>query len=257
MASTRTAAMTIDAGQKDIRNMFNEENDQEMNQDSDQMDGHQARNRQNRQDCIKNLTLLSRKLKTTDVQQEKENKRKSVTRNGEINEETKKVGEKQMTFAEGDMMTGEDDDTTGDIEHNSQENNEGDKTNEVNSKNHENYDGMDENVEMWNKDEKKKLSIEMEFQPDIDIETCVGSIMHVTVELLTQWNKNNVIEGVHNKLGDIMQEDFKDLCKWAIEPKIVIKKKHITVETMLEVQSKSSAHAMHQNENEHCDSNEI
>ena len=107
---------------------------------------------------------------------------------------------------------------------NSQENNEKEKIKEVNSKNHENYDGIDENVEMWNKNEKKGLSIEMEFEPDVDIETCVGSIMHVAVELLTQWKMNNVIEVVCNVSEDIMKEDFKDLDKWAIDHKMVLKR---------------------------------
>ena len=37
-------------------------------------------------------------------------------RNGEINEETEKMGEKQATFSDLDMMIDDDDDNQGDIE---------------------------------------------------------------------------------------------------------------------------------------------
>lgn len=129
------------------------------------------------------------------------------------------------------------------------------KTIKISSENKVKCDGM--NDEKWKKEKKKGLSIEMEFDTDVDVETCIGSIMHVTVELLTQWKHNNVIEGVCKKLGEIMTEGHNDLDQWAITPKIVGKKKHVTAETILEVQTKSSAFEIYQEEKEYCDSNNI
>ena len=78
MASTRIAVKPIDAGQNDIRNMFNGKNDQDKHQDSDQMVENQAKNSQNQHDCITKLTLLSKKSKKKDTTQEQENKGKVI-----------------------------------------------------------------------------------------------------------------------------------------------------------------------------------
>ena len=74
MVSTRIAVKTFDAGQTDIRNMFNGKNDQDNHQESDQMVENQARNCHEQQDCITKLTLLSKKSKKKDTTQEQENK---------------------------------------------------------------------------------------------------------------------------------------------------------------------------------------
>ena len=45
---------------------------------------------------------------------------------------------------------------------------------------------MDESQEIYEENNKRGLSIEMEFEKDVDLETCEVSIMQVMIELLNQ-----------------------------------------------------------------------
>jgi len=94
------------------------------------------------------------------------------------------------------------------------------------------------------------LSIEIEFEKDIDVETCKVSILQITIELLNQWTKTNVD-------GQVINDEYKNLDTWAIEPKIISKKKYVLVETILQVKTKASAYALYQSKKEYCHSNKI
>ena len=116
---------------------------------------------------------------------------------------------------------------------------------------------MDESQEMYEENNKRWLSIEMEFEKDIDLETCEGSILQITIELLNQWTKTKVIEGIYATDGQIINNKYENLDSWAIEPKIVSKKKYVLVETILQVKTRASAYVFYQSEKEYCDSNNI
>ena len=64
---------------------------------------------------------------------------------------------------------------------------------------------------MYEENDKRGLSIEMEFEKDIDLETCEGSILQVTIELLNQWTKMNIIEGVYGTDGQVINNKYKNL----------------------------------------------
>ena len=96
--------------------------------------------------------------------------------------------------------------------------------------------------------EKKGLSIEIQMDPECDLSMCAGTIMHITEILITQWTKNKVIDGVYDTNGGLMNEKYDDLDKWAMEPRIIMKKKYVSVETILEVHTSASAHALYQHE---------
>ena len=71
---------------------------------------------------------------------------------------------------------------------------------------------------------KKGLSIEIQMDPESDLGTCAGTIMHATEILLTQWTKNKMINGVYNTKGELINKKYEDLDNWAMEPKIIKKK---------------------------------
>ena len=104
---------------------------------------------------------------------------------------------------------------------------------------------------------KKGLSIEIQMDPECDLGTCAGTIMHVTEILITQWTKNKMIDGVYDTNGGLMNKKHDDLDNWAMEPRIIKKKKHVTVETTLEVHTNASAYALCQNEKDYCESNNV
>ena len=64
---------------------------------------------------------------------------------------------------------------------------------------------------MNEENDKRGLSIEMEFEKDVDLEICEGSILQVTIELLNQWTKTNIIEGVYGTDGQVINDEYENL----------------------------------------------
>ena len=87
----------------------------------------------------------------------------------------------------------------------------------------EKMNGVDVQTDKY-ESEKKGLSIEIEMEPECDLSTCAGTIMHTTEILITQWTKNKVIEGFYDLNGGIMNDEYDDLDNWAMEPRIIKKR---------------------------------
>ena len=100
---------------------------------------------------------------------------------------------------------------------------------------------------MYNREiDKRGLSIEMEFDKDIDLETCKESILHVMIELLNQQTKANVIEGVYAIGGnDVIKNYYDHLDLQTIEPRVVSMKKYVLAETILQVKTNVSAYTLY------------
>ena len=107
------------------------------------------------------------------------------------------------------------------------------------------------------KSEKKGLSIEIQMDVESDLGTCAGTMMHATEILITQWTNNKVVDGVYDVNGELINDKHDDLDNWEMEPKIIKHEKHVSVETILEVNTAVSACALHKCEQEHCDSNNV
>ena len=86
----------------------------------------------------------------------------------------------------------------------------------------------------------------MEFEGDVKEDECVKAMMKVTMQLLTQWRKNDAIEGVATITDETITSEFNDVNKWARTPRVIVTKKHTKVETMLEVHASLTAHALYQ-----------
>ena len=119
----------------------------------------------------------------------------------------------------------------------------------------ENGDINEENKNQGVSKEVKKrgLTLDMEFEGDVKEDECVEAIMKVTIELLTQWRKNDAIEGVATTTDGRIISEFNDVNKWARTPRIIITKKHTKVEIMLEVKTSLTAYELYQREREYCD----
>ena len=59
--------------------------------------------------------------------------------------------------------------------------------------------------------EKKGLSIEIQMDPECNLSTCAGTIMHIIEILITQWTKNKMIDGVYDTNGGLMNKKYNDL----------------------------------------------
>ena len=96
-------------------------------------------------------------------------------------------------------------------------------------------------------------------EPECDLSTCAGTIMHITEVLLTQWTKNKVIDVVYDISGGIINvnDKYEYLDNWAIEPRIIKKKKYVSIETIMEVHTNASAYTLYQQEKDYCDSNKV
>ena len=105
--------------------------------------------------------------------------------------------------------------------------------------------------------EIRGLSIEMEFQGEVNEEECFEAIIKVTLELVKQWKKGQAIDGVVTSDGEILESGYDNIRKWARAPKVVGNKKRTKVETMLEVLSPMTAYELYHAEKQYCDQNKI
>jgi len=105
--------------------------------------------------------------------------------------------------------------------------------------------------------EIRGLSIEMEFQGEVNEEECFEVIIKVTLELVKQWKKAQAIEGIVTSDGEVLEFGYDNIRKWARAPKVVGNKKRTKVETMLEVLSPMTAYELYQAEKQYCDQNKI
>ena len=65
------------------------------------------------------------------------------------------------------------------------------------------------------------------------------------IELLNQQTKANVIERVYAIGGNVIKNDYDHLDLWAIEPRVVLKKKYVLAEAILQVKTKASAYKLY------------
>ena len=79
---------------------------------------------------------------------------------------------------------------------------------------------------------------------------CAGTIMYITGVLLIQWTKNKIIDWVCNISGKIINNNYEHSDNWAIELRIIKKKKYILVKTILEIDANVSANTLYQQEKE-------
>jgi len=101
---------------------------------------------------------------------------------------------------------------------------------------------------------KKGLSIEIEFQVDGNIEQCITSITHFTMDLLKKWIQSNAIDGVFALDGKSMiKSEFEDVEAWTIPPRIIKKKQSVLAEMMVFVKSNNTAYNLYQDQKEFCD----
>ena len=105
--------------------------------------------------------------------------------------------------------------------------------------------------------ERRGLTIDMEFDGEISDEECMEVIIKVTLELVNQWKKRKVIEGIVAIDGITITTGFIEVSKWARSLKIIKNKKKTKVETMIEVVSAMAAYGLYQEEKEFCDQNRI
>ena len=72
----------------------------------------------------------------------------------------------------------------------------------------------------------KGLSIEIDFQVDGNIEECITTITHFTMDLLKKWMKSNAIDGVWALDGkSLMKSEFENVKALTILPRIIRKKR--------------------------------
>ena len=98
--------------------------------------------------------------------------------------------------------------------------------------------------------EKRGLTVDMEFEGDIKEDECVEAMMKVTIQLLTQWRKNDEIEGVATITDEKVTSEINDVNKWARAPRVIVTKKHTKVEITLEVKTSLTAYELCQREKE-------
>ena len=60
----------------------------------------------------------------------------------------------------------------------------------------------------------------MEFNEDIDDDKCAAHTIQVTVEFLTQWTNDNVVEGVYDTKRQIIKRDIKILINEQLNQKL-------------------------------------
>ena len=128
--------------------------------------------------------------------------------------------------------------------------------NKVQVNNMENMKGVNIQRDKYDS-EKIGLSIEIQIDPECDLSTCTGTIMHITEILIIQQTKNKVISRVYDINSGLINEKNNKLDNWAMELRIIIKNKYVSVETILEVYTNVSACALYKHKKEYCDSNNV
>ena len=82
---------------------------------------------------------------------------------------------------------------------------------------------------------KKVFTIEVEFEreEELGIEEYSGIVLHVTKESLKAWTRDEVIDDAYDLDSCLLNKEYEVLDTWAIEPKIVKRKKYVKGETIV------------------------
>ena len=100
----------------------------------------------------------------------------------------------------------------------------------------------------------KGISVEIEFQADGNINHCITSITHFTMDLLKKWIQSRAIDGVWALDGKtLMTADFEDVQAWTIPPRIIKKKQSISAEMIFQVKTENTTYDLYENQKEFCD----
>ena len=101
----------------------------------------------------------------------------------------------------------------------------------------------DDDISVNEMAQKRIMTIEVEFETEEDVknEEYSGMVVHVTQELLEAWTKEEMIEDAYDLNGRLLNKDHTNLNGWAKEPRITKSKKHIKVETIIQVKTNASA----------------
>ena len=96
--------------------------------------------------------------------------------------------------------------------------------------------------------------IEIDFQADGNIEQCVASITHFTMDLIKKWMKSTVIDGVWVLDGKLlMQSEFENVKAWTIPPRIIKKNQSALAEIIVSVKSDKTACDLCMDQKDFCD----
>ena len=107
--------------------------------------------------------------------------------------------------------------------------------------------------------EKRYLTIKVEFEPEREVQDDEygAMVLQTAQDLLQAWDHDKIIEDAYNLDGQLLERRYDLLDSWAIIPKIVKRKKYISVETIVQVKTKASAYGLYQNQKDYCDQNNI
>ena len=228
MVGTRTTGNPIDAGQNDIRNMFPDVYNTEGHQVSEKTVGNQARNGNNQKDNSSKLTLLSRKSQTKDPAVEKNKKGKSETFRKESNEIlTEPEGVQDVAWDSANPNTKQ--------------------IMDLIDNNNNDVDGNIDNDERMESSEAPidgdivainfKMEISPESKPSED--EVIGLLCSKVINLIKTWIVTENIEGTCIKEKYVLRGKLEEnVLEWAIDHRVMFKKKVIVAETFLHLKTK-------------------
>ena len=100
----------------------------------------------------------------------------------------------------------------------------------------------------------KRLSIEIDFQADGNIEQCITSMTYFTMDLIKKWMKSTVIDGVWALDGtSLMKSEFENVKAWAIPPRVIKKNQSALAEIIVSVKSDKTAYELCMDQKDFCD----
>ena len=98
------------------------------------------------------------------------------------------------------------------------------------------------------------LQVNIDFKHDLeydDEKISTATLFHIH-QLVTNWLKEKVIDGVFTLRGDELEDNIDDVQNWMAHPRIINKKNKNIVECIFQVQAKATAYQLYQNQKELC-----
>ena len=129
---------------------------------------------------------------------------------------------------------------------------------------------QDDQIELYNITEEDNLQEEMQEESkffiietvfiredEVSKQEYAGGLFAMVQQLLYDWTKEKAIEDAYDCDNQLINHNYEDYEEWTTEPKVVMRKKQVKVETIIHVKTSFKAHGLYMNQKEFCDSNEI
>ena len=123
---------------------------------------------------------------------------------------------------------------------------------------------MENEVENRNKDmetvkSNKYFTIETIFDREegISDQEYTGGLLSMVQQLLHAWTEEKAIDDAYDRDENLIERDYEEYGKWAIQPRVVKRKSHVKVDTIVHVKTTLKVYGLYMNQKEYCDQNDI